>query len=62
MGVTLAAIVQIKDVLHGKFSLAALIPFGMFVFGFLLITLGFKVEAKESKDFLVKLFEAQETA
>jgi len=61
IGITLVAIVDIKDVLHGQFSPGALIPFGMFVFGFLLMTFSFKGEAKESKDFLIRLFDAQET-
>lgn len=42
-----------------SFSFGIIIPFIMFIFGCLLCTIPFKMEAKKSKEFLFKLFEAQ---
>ena len=54
------AIAQFRQVLKRGFSPIILIPFGMFIFGCGLITIGFKSESKNSKEFLATLFEAHE--
>ena len=43
------------------FSLFYLIPFIMFLFGWLFMFLGFKTESNDSKQFISSLLEAQET-
>lgn len=60
LSIILVAIVQIRKIFENGFSPAALIPFGMFVFGSLLVTFGFKSESRESKEFLKALVEGQE--
>lgn len=60
VGIILAGIFQFKNLLQNGFSPMTLIPFGMFFFGCLLITLGFKAESKKSKEFLERVFEVQE--
>ena len=57
--VLVVAILTFKDFFRDGFSPVVLIPFGMFIFGYLLTTLGFKYESKISKEFLKTLFEAQ---
>lgn len=42
-----------------KFEPATLIPYGMFLFGYILVTAGFKYESKKSKFFFAELFEAE---
>jgi hypothetical protein len=42
-----------------KFEPASLIPYGMFLFGYVLVTAGFRYESKKSKFFLAELFEAE---
>jgi len=42
---------------EGNFEPAALIPLGMFLFGFLLVFVGFKPEAAKAKKFLRELLE-----
>ena len=59
-GIILVGLIQFKQVLQNGFSPMILIPFGFFLFGFLLINLAFKAESKKSKEFLDRLFEAQE--
>ena len=53
-------IAQFRQVLKRGFSPMNLIPFGMFIFGFGLITVSFKTESRNSKEFLATLFEAHE--
>lgn len=60
LGILLIGLIQFKQVLQNGFSPMILIPFGMFLFGCLLITLAFKAESKKSKKFLQQLFEGQE--
>jgi hypothetical protein len=60
LGIILVGLIQFKQVLQNGFSPMILIPFGMFLFGCLLITLAFKAESKKSKKFLEQLFEGQE--
>lgn len=43
----------------GDFDLFMLIPFGMLVFGYGLVTIGFKLESARSKKDLATLFEAK---
>jgi hypothetical protein len=60
LAIAVAAIAQFRKILENGFSPAILIPFGMFIFGSLLITMGFKSESRDSKEFLRKLLEGQE--
>lgn len=53
------AIINFDEFSINEFSPAALIPFGMFLFGFLLTYFAFKTESKISKEFLEKLLEAE---
>jgi hypothetical protein len=59
IAVLVAAILTFKDIFRDGFSPVILIPYGMFIFGYLLVTLGFKFESSTSKKFLKTLFEAQ---
>jgi len=43
-----------------KFDPKLLLPFGMLIFGYLLVTLPFKMESRISKKFLAKLLEGQD--
>jgi hypothetical protein len=52
-----AGIRQIDQISMDGFSPVVLIPFGMFMFGYLLTIFGFKVEAKKSKAFLASLLK-----
>ncbi len=60
LGIILAGLIQLKQILQNGFSPMILIPFGMFLFGCLLTTLAFKAESKKSKEFLEQIFEGQE--
>lgn len=42
-----------------SFDAIYLLPFGMLLFGYLLVTLGFKYESIKSKKYLSQLFEAE---
>ncbi len=42
-----------------KFEPATLIPYGMFLLGYVLVTAGFKYESKKSKFFLAELLESE---
>ena len=57
--ILVAAILTLPDIFQQNFSPAILIPFGLFIFGYLLVTLGFKYESSTSKEFLKTLFEAE---
>ncbi|WPV63976.1 hypothetical protein [Chitinophaga sp. LS1] len=46
--------------INDGFEPVMLIPFGMFVFGCLLFTIPYKLEAKKTKRFLAELLEAEE--
>lgn len=59
IGVLIAGIIKIKEILQHGFSPMILIPFGMFIFGYGLAIVGFKFESSDSKKFLATLFEAQ---
>jgi hypothetical protein len=53
-------LMSMKEVFKGGFSPMVLIPFGMFVFGYGLVTLGFKSESSLSKNYLIKILTAEE--
>lgn len=57
LGILVSGLLQIKQLLKTGFSPAYLIPFGMFAFGYSLILLGYRLEAKKTKEFLVKLLK-----
>jgi hypothetical protein len=57
----LFGVLSINDIVKHGFSPFALIPFGMFVFGFLLIYFSFKYESKISKTFLIDLLQGKIT-
>ena len=59
LGIILVGLIKFKQVIQNGFSPMLLIPFGMFLFGWLLITFSFKAESKKSKEFLERLFEGQ---
>jgi hypothetical protein len=61
IGILLTGLLQFKQILNNGFSPMLLIPFGMFIFGCLLISLAFKAESKKSKEFLATLLDGQET-
>ncbi len=61
LGIVLTALFQIRQILENGFSPIILIPFGMFLFGYLLTTLGFKAESKNSKEFLARLLDGDES-
>tara|TARA_Y100001934_G_C12346411_1_gene773062 strand:+ start:1401 stop:1910 length:510 start_codon:yes stop_codon:yes gene_type:complete len=42
-----------------NFQPITLVPFGMLIFGYALVTLGFKYESIKSKKYLAELFEAE---
>ncbi|RYE53332.1 MAG: hypothetical protein EOP48_14635 [Sphingobacteriales bacterium] len=60
LGTIISAIMKFEKLLEQGFSPLALIPFGMFVFGYALLTIGYKAESKKSKAFLKQLLEAEE--
>jgi hypothetical protein len=60
LGGIIIFIAHFKQILHNGFSPAAVIPYGMFAFGYLLCTLSFKYESKKSKAFLANLLEGEE--
>jgi hypothetical protein len=60
IGIIIAGLSQFKQILQNGFSLAVLIPFGMFAFGCVLTILPFKYESKTSIDFLSKLLDSIE--
>lgn len=51
---------SLKEITQNGFSFGTAIPFIMFLFGWLLTFLGFKLESKKSKQFLSNLLEGQE--
>jgi hypothetical protein len=58
-GILIACVASLVSLLApsgGPFSPMELIPFGMLLFGYLLCTLGFKVESAKSKQFLAELW------
>ncbi|MBN9386319.1 MAG: hypothetical protein J0H74_36510 [Chitinophagaceae bacterium] len=61
LGIIFTGLAQIREISQHRFSPMLLIPFAMFIFGCLLITLSFKTESERSKKFLLQLWEAQET-
>ena len=48
------------EAFHQRFSPGGLIPFFLFAFGYGLMTIGYRVEARKSKNFLRTLWEAEE--
>lgn len=60
LGFTIAAILHFRQLLEQGFSPGALIPFGMFAFGYALLTIAYKAESRKSKTFLTQLLEAEE--
>ena len=62
-GVLLACVATLAVLIDpgkNKFSPAELIPFGMLLFGYGLVTIGFKTESIKSKKFLSDLFDGNE--
>lgn len=57
LGVLIIGIINSSLVLKEGFSPFILIPFGMFIFGYLLFYKAFKFESKKSKEFLNNLFD-----
>lgn len=62
LGIILAGLLQIRQILHDGCSPMFLIPFVMFLFGCIAMLFGFKTESKKSRVFLAQLFEGQETS
>lgn len=62
LGTIVAGVIQFKHHLRDGFSPAVLVPFGMFLLGYLLTILSFKAESKNAKYFLERLFEGQQNA
>jgi len=59
-GVGIACIFFLASIFNNQeFEPAILIPFGMFIFGYVLLTGSFKYESIKSKKFLAELFEAE---
>ena len=58
-GLLLAGFLNFKQIVEHGFSPAFLIPFGMFIFGYLLISISFKKESKKSQQFLATLLDAE---
>lgn len=61
LGILFTGLTHITRLFQTGPSPIALIPFGMFIFGCLLINLSFKAESKKSKAFLATLLEGHET-
>ncbi len=60
VGMLLMGFFRIAEILKTGFSPILLIPFGMFIFGCLLVNLAFKAESRKSKEFLAALLSGQE--
>ncbi len=58
IGMLIAGLLQLKQILQNGFSPMLLIPYGMFAFGCLLTHFAFKGESEKSKEFLARLFES----
>lgn len=52
-----STLINVGHLFKQEFSPMVLIPFGMFIFGYSLITVAFKAESNKSKKFLAQLFE-----
>ena len=58
-GVGFGVLTVVKHLIStGRFDSVIFIPFGMLLFGYLLITLGFGIEANKSSDLLNDIFES----
>lgn len=60
IGVFIAWIIKLMHLTQNKFSPMIFIPYLMFIFGYALVTIGFKSESNRSKKFLADLFEGYE--
>lgn len=58
--VLIACAVVTSIIVKGDFSPPMLIPYGMAIFGCLLFTIPYKLEAKKSRDFLADLLEVED--
>ena len=58
VGMTCVAIL-IDSLSSGNFEPMVIVPFGMLILGYVLVTAGFKYESTESKKYFAKLFEAE---
>jgi hypothetical protein len=58
LGIIITATLHFRQLLEQVFSPGALIPFGMFAFGYALLTIAYKAESQKSKVFLKQLLEA----
>lgn len=60
VGVGIGSLAVLASLLSDQsFEPTALIPFGMLIFGYALVTGAFKYESIKSKKFLASLFEAE---
>ena len=51
--------IMLQDFLKGRFEFASLIPFAMFLFGYLLSTGGFKHESSKARNKLIELLNGE---
>jgi hypothetical protein len=58
IGTLIAGLLRFRQILQTGFSPMFLIPFAMFVFGWLLLHFSFKKESKISKDFLATVLQS----
>jgi ABC-type iron transport system FetAB permease component len=61
-GVLLGCLAVMVSWLTQGFSPMLLIPFGMLLFGYGLVTIGFKAESRKSRKFLAELFVEKKTS
>ena len=62
LGIIIMGIIQFNTIAQNGFSPMILIPFVMFLFGCILTSAAFKAESKRSRQFLERLWEAQEVS
>ncbi|WP_240410171.1 hypothetical protein [Flavisolibacter nicotianae] len=60
VGIIVSGILQFRQLTIHSFSPVALIPFGMFAFGYGLLILSYRAESHKSKTYLKQLLEAEE--
>ena len=60
VGIIINTFLEFQEQPGKHFSPVSLIPFGMFAFGYALLTIAYKTESRKSKAFLKELLEAEE--
>ncbi|HUC80491.1 MAG TPA: hypothetical protein VMR70_06215 [Flavisolibacter sp.] len=60
VGIIINTFLEFQQQPEKRFSPFSLIPFGMFAFGYALLTIAYKTESRKSKAFLKQLLEADE--